>query len=155
MNIIICADNNGFYLKKILKKYLLENKIFFNLNNLLDVGTYNTEYCDYPILFQRFYTKFANGDWENTFGILICETGISMSTIANKVNIIRCALCNSVYTAEIARKHNNSNVLALGGKITRPRLAKKILKKFLTTSFEGGVHQKRLHKLIEIISNLN
>ena len=147
MIIIICSDHGGFKLKEYLKLYLMKNKKKYDVTNIIDTGTYYEDRCDYPDIFNNFYLKYMDNKTEGTFGILVCGIGIGMSIIANRMEIIRCALCHNEYTAEMARKHNNANVLALGGRVLKPKKAKNIVKKFLRTNFEGGRHIQRIEKI--------
>ena len=88
----------------------------------------------------------AGGDCDR--GVLICTTGIGMSIAANKVRGIRCALCHDPLSASLTRRHNDTNVLAMGAGIIGPSLAKEILEVWLTTEFEGGRHQRRVDKIM-------
>ena len=90
----------------------------------------------------------AAGDYEK--GILICGTGIGISIAANKIHGVRAALCGDCYSAEMCRRHNDANVLALGGRVLGVELAKRIVDTFLTAPFEGGRHQRR----VDLISAL-
>ena len=83
-------------------------------------------------------------------GIVICTTGIGISICANKVKGIRCALCGDILSAELTRRHNNANMLALGAGITGPMLAERIVDVFLSTGFEGGRHARRVGLLMDV-----
>jgi len=80
-------------------------------------------------------------------GIVICTTGIGVSITANKVDGIRCALCSEPWSAEMTRRHNNANVLALGAGVVGPLMARQVVEAFLTHDFEGGRHQRRIDKI--------
>lgn len=139
--IIIGSDHAGFYMKKIIIEYLKE------LNyQIQDVGTYNEESVDYPDFAKKVAKAIQN---TSNYGILICGSGIGMSITANRFKAIRCALCHDAYTAEYARKHNDANILAFGGRTTGIEVAKQIVYIFLKTPFEGGRHQKRINKIDE------
>ena len=116
--------------------------------DVIDVGTYSEESCDYPDYAYAAAKKVATGEVEK--GILICGTGIGMSIVANKVKGIRCALCDNLFSAEMTRRHNNSNMLSMGARVISNQLAIKIVDMFLDTPFEGGRHQRRVEKLMAI-----
>ena len=127
----------------------VKNKIVDLLNDnnyeVIDCGTHSKESVDYPSFGHSVAKKVANNDVNK--GIVICGSGIGISIAANKIQGIRAALCTSVIHAELSRKHNNANVLALGARITKFNEIKSIVKVWLKTSFEGGRHQKRIEKL--------
>ena len=109
MNILIGSDHAGYMLKNKIKEYLTTQRSY----TILDVGCFNQNSCDYPIIADKLCTELTLHD----VGILICGTGIGMSIKANRYKSIRCALCHNVETAELGRKHNNTNILALGSRI--------------------------------------
>ena len=138
--IILACDHAGYKLKEQIKD-------FFNRENIttIDVGTYSNDSVDYPD-----YAKLGNQkvlDSPNNIGIYVWGSGICMSIAANRNTKIRAALCNSIKFAELARRHNNANVLVLSGKYTSKVKAISIIKTFLTTKFDGGRHLKRVKKL--------
>ena len=132
MLIAIASDHGGYALKETIKEYLRERG-----EKIVDLGT--TSACGEAV---------ARGDADR--GIVCCGTGIGISIAANKVKGIRCGLCTSVEMAELTRKHNNANMLALGGRTTEPELALEIVKTFLDTEFEGGRHKRRTDMLDEM-----
>ena len=138
--IVLASDHAGYPLKEELKK-------FFNKENIItiDVGCYSREGCDYPDFAKAGCAKVLE-DSRNV-GIFICGAGIGMSMAANRNPKIRAALCYTVANAELARVHNDANVLVLAGRQTKPRKAIKMAKVFLTTEFEGGRHARRIKKL--------
>lgn len=138
--IYIGCDHGGFALKQEIFKYIKEDLAL----EIEDLGCPDTSSVDYPDYAEKVCRKVIS---ENAKGILICGTGIGISIAANKINGIRCALCSEPFSAEMTRKHNNANVLAMGGRTTGPELAKSIVKAFLSTDFEGGRHQNRLDKI--------
>lgn len=138
--IYIGCDHGGFALKQEIFKYIKEDLAL----EIEDLGCHDTSSVDYPDYAEKVCRKVVS---ENAKGILICGTGIGISIAANKINGIRCALCSEPFSAEMTRKHNNANVLAMGGRTTGPELAKSIVKAFLSTDFEGGRHQNRLDKI--------
>ena len=141
--IAIASDHGGYALKEHIKAYLAAKGITCE-----DFGTNRTESCDYPTFGQAAAQAVADGRCE--LGIVICTTGIGISISANKVNGIRCALCGDMLSAEMTRRHNDANMLALGAGMVGPILAERIVDAFLTTQFEGGRHQRRVSLLMDI-----
>ena len=141
--IAIASDHGGFALKQELMAQLEKDGIAFE-----DLGTYTEESCDYPAYAEKVGRGVAAGIYEK--GILVCGTGIGMSMAANKIRGVRCALCSDCFSAEMTRRHNDSNVLALGGRVLGAELAKRIMKLFLTTPFEGGRHQRRVDQMMAL-----
>lgn len=140
MKIAIASDHGGFALKETIKDYLNGRNI-----EVLDLGTNSEDSVDYPVYGKACAEAVASGEAER--GIVCCGTGIGISIAANKVKGIRCGLCTSVEMAELTRKHNNANMLALGGRTTAPELALQITEAWLDTEFEGGRHQRRIDML--------
>ena len=143
MKIAIGCDHGGYLLKQDILIWLEENDYEFE-----DFGCYNTESVDYPVYAEKVARAVASGECEK--GIVICTTGIGVSMAANKVKGIRCALCGDSYSAEMTRRHNDANVLAMGAGIIGPNMAKKITEVFLNTAFEGGRHARRVGLLDNI-----
>ena len=141
--ISIGSDHGGFALKQHLKTYL-ENKGCL----VEDCGTDSTQSCDYPDFGRLAAEAVASGRCER--GIVIFTTGIGISISANKVRGIRCALCSEPLSAEMTRRHNDANMLALGGGMIGPNMAERIVDVFLSTAFEGGRHQRRVDKVMSI-----
>lgn len=141
--IAIASDHGGYTLKEHIKAYLAAKGITCE-----DFGTNSTDSCDYPDFAKPAAEAVANGQCEK--GIVICTTGIGISISANKVKGIRCAHCTDSLSAEMTRRHNDANVLALGAGITGPNLAKRIVEVFLNTEFEGGRHARRVGQLDSI-----
>lgn len=140
LTIAVGSDHAGYPLKVRVVEFLQQQKV-----SIFDLGTLNEKRTDYPDFALKVARAVADASCQ--FGIVICGTGIGVSITANKVRGIRAALCCSEYMAEMARKHNNANVLALGSRTTEPELANKIVATFLTTSFEGGRHALRVEKI--------
>lgn len=138
--IVLASDHRGFMLKEELKN-------FFNKENIIviDVGTYSKDPVDYPDMAKLGIEKILED--KNNVGIFICGSGIGMSLAANRNNKIRGALCLNEDMAMLARKDNDANVLCLGANFLNAKKAIKIVKVFLTTSFEGGRHARRLKKI--------
>lgn len=143
MKIAFGCDHGGFPAKEEVINYLLQNGY-----EVIDAGTFSDESCDYP----EFAVKVSNCVLDGTAdkGVLICGTGIGMSIAANKVNGIRCAHVTDLFSAEMTRRHNDTNVIALGARITSVDMIIKCIDTFLTTPFDGGRHEKRVNKVMEI-----
>ena len=135
--ILIGSDHAGFPLKIFLKGYLERQGL-----SVVDVGCESKESCDYPDYAREVCRRIMHG--EASRGILICGTGLGMCMAANRFPGIRAALCTTEFHAKMGRAHNDSNVLALGGRVTGEELALSILKTWLETGFEGGRHQRRI-----------
>ncbi len=135
--LVIASDHGGLELKRELMEHLRQRGVEFE-----DIGTYTSESCNYPEYAEKAARGVADGTWEK--GILVCGTGIGMSLAANKVRGIRCALCSDCFSAEMCRAHNDANMIALGGRVLGPELAKRIVDLFLDTEFLGGRHAQRV-----------
>lgn len=146
MRIVIGSDHAGFELKEEIKKF------FSEYYEILDVGTNSTDSVDYPDFAKRVCDCILKNKVD--IGILICGTGIGMSITANKFKGIYAALCYDTNTASLARRHNNANVLCLGGRTTKLEDAIEIVKTFLNEGFESGRHLRRYEKIKEI-ENIN
>lgn len=138
MNIIIGSDHAGYDLKEVCKDHLLQS----GENQVKDVGVFSRDSSDYPQIAKAVAGAVSRGECDR--GVLICGSGIGMSITANRFKRVRAALCQDVYSAKMSRRHNDANVLAMGGRIVGPGVALEILDVFLTTEFEGGRHKKRL-----------
>ena len=144
MAIAIGADHAGYILKEEIKKFLTELNTAY-----IDYGTDSTESVDYPKI--AVPVARAVADSEADCGILICGTGIGMSIVANKIPGIRAALCYSEKLAILSRRHNNANVLTMGGRFIELEVARKIVKAFLNTEFEtGGRHERRVKQIHDL-----
>lgn len=135
--IALGSDHGGFDLKEKVKAYLDKENIPYK-----DFGCPNKESCDYPVFGKAAAEAVASGECEK--GIVICTTGIGISITANKVKGIRCALCGDPFVAEMTRRHNDANMLAMGAGVVGPNLAERIVEVFLNTEFEGGRHARRV-----------
>ncbi|RPH92645.1 MAG: ribose 5-phosphate isomerase B [Calditrichaeota bacterium] len=140
MSIAVASDHAGYPLKKLIIEYLTEKKIDFH-----DYGVFSEERVDYPDFGVLVAREVVAG--KHQFGIIICGTGIGISMAANKITGARAALCCNEYMAEMARRHNNANLLALGGRTTTIDLAVRMIDVFLNTEFEGGRHTLRVDKI--------
>ena len=140
MKIAIASDHGGFELKEKIYNYLLNKG--YDISNF---GTDTAESCDYPIYAKKVCNAILNDNFER--GILICGTGIGMSITANRFKGIRAACLSDKYSAEMTRKHNNSNVLCFGARVIDENLAREIVDIWLNTEYEAGRHQKRVEMI--------
>ena len=136
----IASDHAGYQLKEFIIGYR-DSKGY----DVHDFGCHSEESCDYPDFGQAAAAAVAAGTCER--GIVICTTGIGISIAANKVKGIRCALCTDPLMAEMTRRHNDANVLAMGAGIVGYNLAERMVDVFLTTEFEGGRHARRVGEI--------
>jgi len=143
MKLSMACDHGGFALKEDVKAWLTEQG-----HEITDCGCYNTDSCDYPDFAEAAARAVAEGTCEK--GIVICTTGIGISISANKVKGVRCALCGDPWSAEMTRRHNDANMLAMGAGVVGPLMARQIVTAFLTHEFEGGRHQRRVDKMMAI-----
>ena len=144
MKISIACDHGAYDLKERLKAHLTGQG-----HEVIDCGTYSPDSCDYPDFVRPAAQLVADGTCER--GVVLCTTGIGVSIVANKVKGVRCALCHETLSAEMTRRHNDANMLAMGAGVTGGNLAERILDVFLTTGFDGGErHERRLAKVAEM-----
>lgn len=143
MKISLGCDHGAYTLKEHIKAYLTDQG-----HEVVDCGTYSAESCHYPVFGKAAAQEVASGRCER--GIVLCTTGIGISISANKVRGIRCALCRDLLSAQLTRRHNNANMLALAGGFTGSFEAEKIVDAFLTTEFEGGRHATRVELMMDI-----
>ena len=141
MCVIFAADHAGVELKSRLMEHLADIGYGY-----VDVGTSSLESVDYPDFAHR-ACELVLEHGPGFYGVLICGTGIGMSIVANRYEGIRCALATDAIMAAAAREHNNANVLALGARTLSTTAAKAILNTFLSRSYEGGRHDRRLAKI--------
>lgn len=141
--IALGSDHGGFALKQHIKDYLDSHGLEYQ-----DFGCPDTASCDYPAFAKAAAEAVASGKCER--GIVICTTGIGISIAANKVHGIRCALCTDPLMAEMTRRHNDANMLAMGAGMVGPNLAERIVEVFLHTDFEGGRHARRVGLITEM-----
>lgn len=138
--IVIAGDHGAVDLKERIVAYL-QKKNF----EVTDLGTKGGESVDYPDMAAAACDAFLKGGYE--FGILLCGTGIGVSIAANKIAGIRCALVCDLFSAEMARAHNNANFIAFGGRMRYAAPVEEMIGKFLDTTFEGGRHERRIAKI--------
>lgn len=145
MNLYIASDHAGYELKFNLVSLLLEE---FKDYEVFDCGPYSDESVDYPDYAEHVCEKVLND--KGSFGILVCGTGVGMSIAANKVNGIRAALCNDIYTAALCRQHNDANILCMGSRVIGTGVATQVIKTFLESKFEEGRHTTRIDMIKKI-----
>ena len=143
MKVIIGNDHAATLLKKNVCEHLKDKGIEYD-----DMGVAAGEKCDYPDKAKEVCKKYLSGGYDAA--ILICGTGVGMSMAANKVKGIRAACCSDTFSARATRSHNDANVLCIGERVVGPGLAKELIDAFISTSFEGGRHQRRIDKVMEI-----
>ncbi|MGB5221493.1 MAG: ribose 5-phosphate isomerase B [Polyangiales bacterium] len=137
--LIVGSDHAGLELKRELAS--LATELGYDLR---DVGTHTSDSTDYPDYAHQVASAVAAGEG---LGLLVCGTGIGMSMAANRHPGVRAALCGDVFSATMARQHNDANVLCIGARVVGSGLAGEILKAFLGASFEGGRHERRVNKI--------
>ncbi len=142
MKIAVCSDHRGFRAKECVKGVLLRAG-----HTVQDFGCNDKTSCDYPDLAIPASLSIADG--KNDVGVMICGTGIGMCITANKVGGIRAALCHDELAAEMARKHNDANVLCVPADLVGEELIKRVVEVWLNTPFEGGRHERRIVKIQE------
>ncbi|MFN4215844.1 MAG: ribose 5-phosphate isomerase B [Brevinematales bacterium] len=140
MKIAIASDHAAYSLKEHLKNYLTNTG-----HEIIDFGTHSEESMDYPDTIKLAARAVAKHEVDR--GIVLCGSGIGASIVANKIRGIRAALCLDEYSAEYSRRHNDANVMVLGGRRTTPEEAEKLVDIWLSTAFEGGRHIRRIEKI--------
>lgn len=148
MRIGIGNDHVAIELKNTIKEHLEQQGY-----EVVDFGTNSPERFDYPISGYKVGKAVASGDVD--LGVLICGTGVGISLAANKVHGIRACVCSDPYSAKLSREHNNTNIIAFGARVVGPELAKMIVDEWLSATFEGGRHQRRIDMLAEIEETQN
>lgn len=138
--IALGSDHAGLELRSLCRGVLeLEG------HQVLDLGAYSSDPVDYPDLAHRLAGEIESG--RASLGILVCGTGLGMSMAANRHRGVRAAVCHDAFTAEMARRHNNANVLCLGARVVGTGVAEQIVRLFVNTPFDGGRHQPRVDKI--------
>ena len=140
MKIIIGSDHAGYPMKEKVTAHLRERGV-----KVEDIGTYSEEAVDYTDFGKKVARKVSDGTFGR--GILICGTGLGMSMVANRFRGVRAALANDLFSAIMSRRHNDSNIMAMGGRLIGDTLAFQLVDTWLETPFEGGRHQRRLEKM--------
>lgn len=147
MRIAMGSDHGGAELRIELIEYIKELG-----HEVTDFGVELGEKADYPNIGIEVAKEVANGNFE--CGIILCGTGIGISIAANKVKGIRCAVTNEVYSAKMAKIHNNANMISLGGRVVGLEVAKMIVSEYLNAEYEGGRHENRLKIISDYEENL-
>ncbi|MBQ9082403.1 MAG: ribose 5-phosphate isomerase B [Clostridia bacterium] len=137
MKLAIGADHGGYLLKEEVKKWLDQHGVAYE-----DFGTFSEASVDYPVIAAKVGHAIVDGQCDR--GILVCGTGIGISIAANKIKGIRAAVCADEFCAEYCRRHNNANILCMGGRVLSTELALRMVDLYLNTEFEGGRHQRRV-----------
>lgn len=137
MKIAIGCDHAAFGLKNIIRDFLQKAG-----HDVQDIGAFNSDSVDYPQIGIQVASMVAKGDVER--GVLLCGTGLGMSMVANRFAHVRAALCNDLFSAAMSRRHNDANILVMGGRVIGDVLALEIVDTWLRTEFEGDRHQRRL-----------
>lgn len=143
MKIAVASDHAGYSLKTSILAFLKENGYAFE-----DFGTYKSERADYPEFGEKACRAVVSGGCDRA--ILVCGTGVGMSITANKIRGIRAVVCSEAYSAILSREHNDSNVLALGGRVVGEGLANHIVESWLKAAFQGGRHADRIKMISKI-----
>lgn len=141
--IVIACDHGAVELKDKIIAFFKEKNF-----DVTDLGTHGNEAVDYPDMAVAACNEFKKGGYE--FGIVLCGTGIGISMAANKVKGIRCALISDLFSAEMAKAHNNANFIAFGGRIKYAVPVTDMIEKFMTTPFAGDRHERRITKMMAI-----
>jgi ribose 5-phosphate isomerase B len=140
MKIIIGSDHAGYQMKEKVIAHLHDQGI-----QVEDAGTYSEESVDYTDYGKAVAGKVSDASYER--GILICGTGLGMSMVANRFRGVRAALANDLFSAIMSRRHNDANVLVMGGRLIGDTLAMQLVDTWIETPFEGGRHKRRVEKM--------
>lgn len=143
MKIAIACDHGGYRLKEVLKASMIAQGY-----EVIDFGTNSEDSVDYPDYAYKAAKAVADKECER--GVVVCGTGIGVSIVANKVEGIRCALVHDLFSAKATRQHNDTNMIAMGGRVIGEGLALEILNTWLHTDYEGGRHDQRIEKMMAI-----
>lgn len=142
LKIAVGSDHGGYELKEKVKTYIEELGYEFH-----DFGTHDMNSADYPVIAKEVAKNVAGEKFDR--GIIICGSGLGVAIAANKVKGIRAATCNDIYCAEMSRLHNDANILTMGGRIIDENTARKVVKIWIETAFEGGRHRRRVDMIEE------
>lgn len=143
MKIAVGCDHGGYELKKYIIRVLEKRG-----HEVEDFGCHSLDSCDYPDFAAPAARAVAEGKCDK--GILVCTTGIGISIAANKIKGIRCAHCADCLQAELTRRHNDANMMAIGAGFTGLNMAERMVEVFLSTEFEGGRHVRRVEKIMAL-----
>ena len=141
--IALAADHGGFELKEAVKAHLKELGLEY-----IDFGTHSTDSVDYPDMAVPACDAVVSGECSKA--LLFCGTGVGISMAANKIKGIRCAHCADCLEAEMTRRHNDANMMAIGAGFTGKNMAERMVEVFLSTAFEGGRHERRVNKMMAL-----
>ena len=141
--IIIASDHGAVSLKQEIISFVKKNNC-----EVKDLGVNTEDSVDYPDIALLACNEFKKGGYD--FGILLCGTGIGMSICANKVKSIRCAQIYDLFTAEMAKAHNNANFIAFGGRVKYSIPVTAMIEKFMKTSFSGERHERRIARMMAL-----
>ena len=144
MKIAIGADHAGVELKNHLAEVLRADG-----HEVEDLGTHSSDSVDYPD-YAAAVARSVVADSQDRLGVLVCGTGLGVAIAANKIEGARATTCNDLFTARMARAHNNANVLTLGSRVVGPGVAEEIVRTFVSTEFEGGRHGRRVGKIHDL-----
>ena len=145
MNIAIASDHRGYHAKENIKRVLVQMG-----HEVADFGTDSDHSADYPDFVPPVCAAVSSGDADR--GLLLCGSGIGMCMTANKVHGIRAALCHDELTAEMSRRHNDANVLCMGGDLLGEGIIRRVVEIWMSTDFEGGRHERRVKKMMRLES---
>jgi ribose 5-phosphate isomerase B len=140
MRWVLASDHAGFDLKEAVERQLRAMGL-----DVTDLGPHDASRTDYPDWGHKLGDVISRGEFER--GVLVCGSGIGISIAANRHHGVRAALCNDIYSARMARAHNDANVLAMGSRVVGPGVAEAVVEAFVKTEFEGGRHAERLTKI--------
>lgn len=142
MRIVLASDHGGFEIKEVIRHYL-EGQTQYPVTHIEDFGPKEEMKIDYPLMGKAVAAEVAEGNFD--LGILVCGTGIGMSIVANKVKGIRAAHITTKFEAQMAREHNNANIICLAGRNVKKKEQIYLVQTFLKAEFAGGHHQERLN----------
>lgn len=140
MKIILGADHGGYELKNSISEWLKTQG-----HEIKDIGAFSSESVDYPDYSKIVGEEVVKGNFDR--GVLVCGSGVGISIAANKVKGVRAVLCHDVVIARLSREHNDTNIIAMGGRFIAKELAYEILNVWINTEFSGGRHSKRIEKI--------
>ena len=138
--VCIASDHAGFILKEEIKNHLIDRSV-----SIFDMGPFNNASVDYPDYAKKLANRVRSK--KSNVGILVCGSGTGMAISANKIKTIRAAVCYNLKSTRLSRQHNNANIIALGSRLTKKKVALKLVNEFLGTKFEGGRHLRRVRKI--------
>ena len=138
--VCIASDHAGYKLKENIKDFLINKYV-----SIIDLGPFENKSVDYPDYAKKLAKRVKSK--KSDVGILVCGSGTGMAISANKIRNIRAAVCYNQSSTRLSRQHNNTNIIALGARLTKKSLSLKLVELFLKTKFEGGRHLKRVKKI--------